>query len=171
MACERSLGYGNRLAPKFFLQFEPLLVTLLLFVGFAFGSQLRLVCSVPLGDAGNFSFELRNDRLNILHSLVCKVTIDNRKLKTFGIWVVEVDCVVILLPTVAIDFPAIERELATINFYHELHRGNAVNDILGFAAKHIDTYEKDKKTGMLLNWPVYDANGRNVLLSVVESSS
>ena len=39
-----------------------------------------------------------------------------------------------------------------------------------FAAKEIATYEKDKKTGMLLNWPVYDAQGRNVLLSVIESS-
>ena len=54
--------------------------------------------------------------------------------------------------------------------FQEVLDGNTVNDILGFAAKHIDTYEKDKKTGMLLNWPVYDANGRNVLLSVVESS-
>ena len=45
-----------------------------------------------------------------------------------------------------------------------------VRDIQAFTSKKVTTYDKDKRTGMLLNWPVYDSKGRNVLLSVVESS-
>ena len=45
-----------------------------------------------------------------------------------------------------------------------------VKAIHEFAAKEVPVYDRDKKTGMLLNWPVYDSQGRNVLLSVVESS-
>ena len=45
-----------------------------------------------------------------------------------------------------------------------------IHEIHEFASKDVPVYDKDKKTGMLLNWPVYDSQGRNVLLSVVESS-
>ena len=42
--------------------------------------------------------------------------------------------------------------------------------ILDFANEKFDNYDIDKASGMLTNWPVYDENGRNVLLSVVESN-
>ena len=64
----------------------------------------------------------------------------------------------------------IKRKSLMMKAFKNLLSEADVREINEFASKKVPTYDKDKKTGMLLNWPVYDSKGRSVLLSVVESS-
>ena len=64
----------------------------------------------------------------------------------------------------------VNKRKGMMNALKELLSEADMNEIHEFANKKVATYDRDKKTGMLLNWPVYDSHGRNVLLSVVESS-
>ena len=64
----------------------------------------------------------------------------------------------------------IKRKGKLVELFKNILSEDDVKAIHEFAAKEVPIYDRDKKTGMLLNWPVYDAQGRNVLLSVVESS-
>ena len=64
----------------------------------------------------------------------------------------------------------LKRKAKLIDLFKGVLSEADIHEIHEFASKKIPTYDRDKKTGMLLNWPVYDSKGRNVLLSVVESS-
>ena len=64
----------------------------------------------------------------------------------------------------------IKRKSKLFDLFKAILSEEDIKAINEFAAKEVPTYERDKRTGMLLNWPVYDSQGRNVLLSVVESS-
>ena len=64
----------------------------------------------------------------------------------------------------------LKKKSKLIDIFKAILTEEDINSIHEFAAKEIPSYDRDKKTGMLLNWPVYDSQGRNVLLSVVESN-